>query len=175
MRSKVDTRRLALRRAVPTDIEPYCEKIYCDPAVMEMLPGRVALSMSAAVPRACANLLGSWEADGFGPWIVRLQDSEEILGHCGLRRWPESEDVEVLYALTPQAWGHGYASEAAAASVEEGFSTLGVERIIAGVVAENTASIAVLARLGMTFWKAEDFRDLHVHLYALHRDRAISA
>ena len=35
----------------------------------------------------------------------------EILGHCGLRRWPDSDDIEVLYALTPRIWGQGCAED----------------------------------------------------------------
>ena len=165
----INTHRLSLRRATQEDIKPYCKQIYCNPQVMEMLPGRIALSMSAAIPRARANLLATWESDEVGPWIVRRKGSEEIIGHCGLRHWPESNDIEVLYGFTPQVWGHGYASEAAQASVDEGFSALNLQRIIAGALPENEASIKVLIKIGMEFWQEKAFHGMRIHRYTLTR------
>jgi RimJ/RimL family protein N-acetyltransferase len=49
----------------------------------------------------------------------------------------------------PDHQGNGYATEAANALLRLGFETLGLRRIIARVDARNTASAAVLRRIGM--------------------------
>ncbi len=169
MRTSVNTERLTLRRASEHDLDVYCERIYGDPDVMRMLPGRTPLPLPEARGRAHANLIQHWETRGFGPWLVLLKDSQRILGHCGLRIWPESQDVEVLYALESGAWGMGYATEAARAAVRAGFEDLSLDRLIAGADGENAASIGVLKKLGMSPWEERDFHGLRLVMFTLHR------
>ncbi len=169
MRQSIETPRLLLRRATEHDLDVYCRAIYGEPKVMSFLPGRSAVPMDAALPRARVNLLETWASDGFGPWIVIEKVTSAIVGHCGLRRWPGTDDIEVLYAFTPDVWGRGFATEAARCAVAEGFSRLGLERIIAGVMQDNAGSARVLTKLGMRFWKAEQFHDLELDMYHLHR------
>jgi RimJ/RimL family protein N-acetyltransferase len=56
--------------------------------------------------------------------------------------------VELAYALAPDVWGRGYATEAASACVRAGFDELGLDRILADVDPENSASIRVLQKAG---------------------------
>jgi ribosomal-protein-alanine N-acetyltransferase len=55
------------------------------------------------------------------------------------------------YAIGADHWGNGYASEATALMVEFGFETLQLHRISAAIGPDNSASIAVAARLGMSY------------------------
>lgn len=81
--------------------------------------------------------------------IVR-SSSPELIGTAGLRRrTPESRVADLGFELTPSRWGQGYATEAAGALVEYGFSELGLHRIHAHCIAENQASARVLERIGM--------------------------
>lgn len=169
MRNAIETQRLILRRATEEDLEDYCDRVYREPRVMAMLPGGVALRGEEAIARARATMLDSWQREGFGPWLVLAKQTMEILGHCGLRRWPESEDVEVLYALYPAAWGRGYASEGARVAVDEGFSALGRARIIGAALPRNTGSIRVLEKLGMQFWREQELRGMRLNMYRLAR------
>jgi len=169
MRSAMHTDRLRLRRAAEADLEAYCRTTLCDANVMAMLPGHEALTLETALPRARATLIETWREHGFGPWLVSERSSEAILGHCGLRYWPGTEDVEVLYALTPHVWGLGYATEAARTSVAEGFTFLGLRRIIAAAFPENLASIRVMTQLGLRYWKRGDLRGERVDMYQLDR------
>jgi ribosomal-protein-alanine N-acetyltransferase len=99
--------------------------------------------------------------------IERREDGLPV-GHCGLKRvddWPfaqstlESEsELEIGYMLDPDWWGHGYATEAAGSALADGFKNFGRERLLARANAENTASIAVMLRCGMTF-EAEQLED----------------
>ncbi len=59
-----------------------------------------------------------------------------------------AEDIEIGWHLHPDAWGAGYASEAAAAVLEEAWAA-GLERIVAVTNPANLASQAVCRRIGM--------------------------
>jgi ribosomal-protein-alanine N-acetyltransferase len=163
----LDTERLTLRRPRPDDLDQYCARIYGDPAVMRMLPGGRPLPLPEARVRAQTNLLEHWERHGFGPWLVIERASGQLIGHCGLRFWPETTDVEVLYALVPDAWGKGYATEAARRAAASGFESLALGTLIAGADVENAGSIRVLGKLGMRPWQLREFHGLKLQMFRL--------
>ncbi len=61
---------------------------------------------------------------------------------------PDDRRAEIGYAFAATEWGHGYAPEAASRAIEWAFTTLGLHRLDAVVVAGNDRSIRVLRRLG---------------------------
>ena len=68
---------------------------------------------------AMAAWLGQWELRGTGHWALEEKKSGQFVGRAGLHRharhdWP---GVEVGWALHPDYWGFGYATEAGAAAV----------------------------------------------------------
>ena len=82
--------------------------------------------------------------------VVVLRATGEVIGDVVLfYRSEQHRTGEIGYILNPDYSGHGYATEAARALLELGFSGLGLHRIIARVDARNAASLAVLRRLGM--------------------------
>ena len=70
---------------------------------------------------------------------------------------PCAPAVEVGWRLHPDHWGHGYATEAAAAALDFGLGPAGLDEIVAFTAATNTRSQAVMARLGMTRDAGGDF------------------
>ncbi len=58
--------------------------------------------------------------------------------------------VEVAWRLDRRYWGRGYATEAAQASVDDGFRRIGLTAVVAMTTLGNHASIRVMERLGMT-------------------------
>ena len=73
-----------------------------------------------------------------------------LIGNCGVRvNDPEQREGNIGYELDPAYWGHGYATEAARAVLSFGFERLGLHRIWAECVADNSASAHVLEKLGM--------------------------
>jgi ribosomal-protein-alanine N-acetyltransferase len=165
----VETDRLLLRRIQPDDMDAYFERIYADPDVTRTLPPGAPIPREAFDRRISGLMVGHWETHGFGPWVVVDRHDDQLLGHCGLKDWPDSEDVEVLYAIARSEWGRGIATEAARASVAFGFDELGLETIIGGVLSHNTASRRVLEKLGMHETGPLKFRDVDVVGYAVHR------
>jgi RimJ/RimL family protein N-acetyltransferase len=55
----------------------------------------------------------------------------------------------VVESLGQSPWGHGYASEAAPASLRHGFDQVGLDEIVAFTTTLNTRSQAVMVRIGM--------------------------
>ena len=85
-----------------------------------------------------------------GRFSTLLKDGT-YLGWCGLKYHPETDEVDLGYRFMKKYWGLGYATEAAKACLEYGFSTLKLKKIIAQAMPDNKASIKVIQKLGMTF------------------------
>ena len=73
-------------------------------------------------------------------------DCPRLIGSIGLRH--EDGVHELGYWLTPDAWGRGYATEAARIVIEQARHALGVRRIEASHHLDNAASRKVLTKLG---------------------------
>jgi RimJ/RimL family protein N-acetyltransferase len=99
--------------------------------------------------------------DGWGLWAVELADGAPFVGMVGLHRvraeLPCAPAVEVEWRLHPDAWGHGYATEAAAAALRFGFDEAGLDEIVAFTTTLNTRSQAVMERIGMVRDPGRDF------------------
>jgi hypothetical protein len=67
---------------------------------------------------------------GFSTWAVRLNDDGEPIGTCGLEFLPDGR-VEIGYRLRRDQWRKGYATEAARAWLDHGFSKPGLGQIVA--------------------------------------------
>ena len=81
---------------------------------------------------------------------ITLPEGGRLIGNCGIRRKPENDwEADIGYELAPEYWGRGYATEAAQAMVEFGFRELGLHRISSWCIAENSASVRVLERVGL--------------------------
>jgi RimJ/RimL family protein N-acetyltransferase len=81
---------------------------------------------------------------------IVLQTTHVLIGTCGIRMVTvHAQEAELGYELHPDSWGHGYATEAAWNMLAFGFHILPLQRVGAQCLAENTASVRVLERLGM--------------------------
>lgn len=110
--------------------------------------------------------LRAYERDfGFSFWIVERQEDDEILGFCGLKRAnaPGAEaiagEIEIGWRLREDAWGHGYAKEAAIASLDLAFDRFQAARVVAVTAARNVPSQGLMKRLGMSRREELDFID----------------
>ena len=79
-----------------------------------------------------------------------LKSSNQLIGNCGIRMDdPNALEANIGYELDPKHWNNGYATEAAHAIVDFGFSRFGVHRVWSWCVADNVGSAHVLEKLGM--------------------------
>jgi ribosomal-protein-alanine N-acetyltransferase len=163
----VETARLYLRRLQTTDLDEYYQYIYADSEVMRTLPPFGPISRAEFDTRVPAFMVEHWAVHGFGPWAVIHRPDNQFIGHCGLRYWPGSSDVEVLYALARRYWGQGLATEGARASLRYGFEHLQLERIMAAALVDNEASRRVLEKIGLRYEHNFQFHGLAVASYSL--------
>ncbi|MBN8831932.1 MAG: GNAT family N-acetyltransferase [Sphingomonadales bacterium] len=148
------TERLILRAWREEDHAPLLAMCR-DPAVMEHLGP--PLDAQAAIDRQNA-----WQAKhGHCFWAIERRADGAMLGFCGLKPGPEKTPienrVEIGWRLRADAWGQGYAREAAQASLAWGFANLDEDRIWAITVPANSRSWGLMERLGMTRHEDLDF------------------
>lgn len=144
---RLETERLYLRAWRPDDFEAFAE-MNADADVQRHLSG-APLSRSDAW-RSLATSVGQWTLRGYGTWAVERKSDGVLLGKVGIihpEGWP---GIEVGWTLAKHAWGHGYATEAARASIDYAFITLPLERVISIIHPQNAASQKVAARVGET-------------------------
>ncbi len=74
-----------------------------------------------------------------------------FLGWCGLKYFPETDEVDLGYRFMKKYWGKGYATESSRACLNYGFHELKLKRIMAKAMPENKDSLKVMQKLGMVF------------------------
>src|SRR5205814_465429 len=89
------------------------------------------------------------EERGFSSWALIELVSGRLIGDVGFGVFAPTGDVELGYTLARDAWGRGYATEAASACLAAGLADLDVGRIIALVAVDNETSQRVAMRIGM--------------------------
>ena len=104
-----------------------------------------------------------------GLFGVRRRGSENLIGFCGFVRLEGMEDPELAYELTREAWGEGLGTEASLACLRHAFESAGLERVIAGADADNTASVRVMEKLGMSSAGRLNANAPEEPYYAVHR------
>lgn len=82
-------------------------------------------------------------------WGIKIKGKEGIIGTIGIQDWSiEHKRADISYALFPEYWGNGYATEAVREVLSFGFKELDLTRIGAIVFVENTGSNQLLTKLG---------------------------
>lgn len=152
-----ETDRLILRDWREEDWEPFWQGTNT-PAVMRWLGGVCDDNKRRA---AQERLLGYERDHGHTFWALERKQDGAILGFCGLKRSNQAGGpmgmMEVGWRLREDAWGQGYAGEAAKATLELAFSRSDADEVIALTVDANTPSWGLMIRLGMERREDLDF------------------
>ena len=143
------TPRLQLRQWRDTDRLPFAA-MNTDPTVMEFFPALLSRGESdAGIDRQIAH----FQKYGWGFWAVETLADRQFIGFVGIKKvtddMPFAPAVEIGWRLARTAWGKGYASEAAKASLQVGFEQLALNEIVSFTVPGNFRSRAVMEKLGM--------------------------
>jgi RimJ/RimL family protein N-acetyltransferase len=99
-----------------------------------------------------AGWLGQWELRGTGQWALEEAATGTFVGRAGTH-WPHREDwpgIEVGWALHPEHWGKGYATEAGLAALGYAFDHFDVEEVFSVILPDNHRSQSVAIRLGFS-------------------------
>ena len=144
-----ETDRLILREFVPGDASSVFQ-LNNDPEVMKYTGDKPFESVESA--RAFLINYDHYKKHGYGRWAMFEKNSSDFIGWCGLKY--DSEGLaDVGYRLLKNKWGYGFATEAASYCVKIGFSEFNFSGIIGRAMKDNIASIKVLQKIGMYYWK----------------------
>ena len=105
-----------------------------------------AVLTEAEIAAAIAESTASFQAGGYGLWLLRPAGGAPLAGTAGLRPL-EDLGLEIIWSLAP---GRGYATEAARAVLDYALGPLGLPEVLAEIDEGNTASARVAERLGLT-------------------------
>ncbi|MCB9081965.1 MAG: GNAT family N-acetyltransferase [Lewinellaceae bacterium] len=94
---------------------------------------------------------------GYGRLAVLERSTGDYLGWCGLKYDPDLAETDLGFRFKRSAWNRGFATEAALVCLQQGFTEFDLDLIVGRVMADNKASIRVLEKVGMTFWKPFEF------------------
>ena len=154
---QLETRRLLLRVPDESDVDAWTE-MYAQPSVERWLKARTREQVAEYI-RAIRE---RHAADGFGILAAVRKHDRRVVGRAGMLVWDDrtwtpttlreagaNGEVEIGWALHPDVWGHGYATEASIPCRD--FVLEHVRpRVIALIDPENVRSIAVAERLGLS-------------------------
>jgi RimJ/RimL family protein N-acetyltransferase len=137
------TDRLVLRGFRASDWDDYAA-MNADPAVREWLSGKT-LSREEAWAQM-ESFLGQWALRGYGVFAVEFEGC--FAGRVGLLHLADWPEPELSWTLAASFWGHGLATEAAAAAKRWAFAHLRRDRLVSYIRAGNVRSRKVAERLG---------------------------
>ena len=141
---ELETARLVLRIPQVPDFDRFAETLGNEEAARYI----GGLHVRAAAWRRFLQMPGAWALQGFGMFSVIEKASGLWVGQAGPWRpegWPGNE---IGWTFHPDAWGKGYATEAATAAADWAFTALGWDSIIHCIHPDNAGSQQVARRLG---------------------------
>jgi [ribosomal protein S5]-alanine N-acetyltransferase len=86
-----------------------------------------------------------------GEMSVYRQSDACYLGWCAISHSRFLNDIELGYRFRRDAWGYGYATEAATAMLSAAYQSTDLDQILACAHPDNAASIRVLVKLGFKY------------------------
>jgi RimJ/RimL family protein N-acetyltransferase len=144
----IETDRMMLRPWVESDVQHLFQATNT-PDVMLFLGG---LQEPEAFEAAFHRHTKLQTENGFCFWIMERRTDSLLLGSCGLKvgtLGPITGEIEIGWRLRRDAWGQGYAREAAMATLDWTWRNLGCRRVVATTVRDNARSWGLMERLGM--------------------------
>jgi [ribosomal protein S5]-alanine N-acetyltransferase len=168
---RIETARLVCER-LQRDHERDLSALLRDPRVAPMTWPRPAGPTEVEISINLAAKLDHWERYGFGMWLLRDRATGAMVGRGGLQ-WTHAtgvDEVEAGWAIVPDRWGRGLATEMALLAVDVGLRDLDLRSIIAFTLPHNVASRRVMEKAGFVYERAIVYVDLAHVLYRRARD-----
>jgi [ribosomal protein S5]-alanine N-acetyltransferase len=157
----LETERLLLRELRPDDFDAV-HAYGSDPEVVEFVPW--GPNTEQETRDFINNTVADQSEDPRVDWVYaivprdegrvidgsRTHDHGRLVGTVGLYLRPSDPGQAMLgYALAPEAWGRGYATEASRTMITFAFDVLDLRRVWAACDPDNTGSIRVLEKAGL--------------------------
>lgn len=157
MTPAIATARLRLRQWTDEDVAPWAQ-MNADPRVMEFFvtttPRERSFELAALMREDIAK-------NGYGWFVMERRDAPGFAGVIAIDDihydMPFRPLREIGWRLPVESWGHGYATEAAQATLQFAFEQLRWPEVVAMTAIINARSRRVMEKLGMTHDPSEDF------------------
>jgi len=146
------TPRLVLRQFTKDDVDNLTD-LNSDAEVMRYITGGRATLREEIRDTVIPFHLSLYERyDRLGTWAAESADTGEFLGWFHFRpgHGTDTTDIDLGYRLRRAAWNKGYATEGSRALIGMGFTSLGVQRVFAHIMAANSASRRVAEKCGLS-------------------------
>lgn len=147
---RIEAPRLLLRPFTLEDA-PFVLRLLNEPSFHEHIGDKGVRDLEGAKGYLSDGPMASYAKHGHGLMAVVLKATGEPIGMCGLLKRDNLDHSDLGYAFVPEAWGHGYALEAARAALGNAKRN----RVLAIVSQGNVASIRLLEKLGFAFVRLE--------------------
>lgn len=148
----LETERLILKQLSTGDAE-FILELLNEPSFIRNIGDRGVRTIEAANAYILNGPVASYAKNGFGLYLVKLKETDESIGMCGLIKRDTLEDVDIGYAFLPRFWSRGYAVESALGVKKYAKNVVGLSRIVGITDPENEGSIRVLEKIGLQFEK----------------------
>lgn len=158
------TARLRLRPLTEDDA-PFILRLLNEPSFLRFIGDKQVRTLEDAQGYLRGGPLASYQVHGHGLLAVTLAETGEPLGMCGLLKRDHLDAPDLGFAFVPEAWGRGFAREAAEAVLAQAEQDFGYARILALVSPDNDRSIALLGKLGFVFVESLGTDDEPTHLF----------
>ena len=149
----LETDRLQLQWLTLADT-PLMYSIWNDPAFVRYVGDRGIETLEMAETAMRDGPLHLYETYGYGPFRVTRRSDGAVAGVCGLYRRENLDAPDLGFAFLPDYRGLGFGYESSCAVLRYARDELELETVTAIVSPRNTASIALLLKLGLVFEKA---------------------
>lgn len=144
MSTTLETERLILRLPSLDDLDRWAEMM-ADPDCAKFIGGVLP---KTTVWRVVMQVAGAWQLTGVSMFSVVEKQTGKWIGRIGPWQPLDWPGTEVGWGLHRDAWGKGYAVEAATAAIDYAFDALGWSEVVHAINPSNAASQNVAKRLG---------------------------
>ena len=164
----LETERLIIREHVLSDA-PFFFTLNSNYNVVKYT-GDSSFKMIEEAEKIVQYVINQYKENGYGRWLVTEKETGNPIGWCGLKFHTDTKETDIGYRLLESAWGKGYATESAKACMDYGFKLFNLNRIVGDAMKENTVSINVFKKLGMTYLKDSLLDNIESVVYELKKE-----
>jgi [ribosomal protein S5]-alanine N-acetyltransferase len=145
----IETERLCIRKLTMTDVDEVLV-FTSDPREVQYTALFGVMKTKEEVEKYIAEIVNNYPKGAPELLAISLKDSKKVVGLIALDVESISR-ADIMYAVAPDYWGKGIATEAARAMLKFGFKILGLNRIQGVCDPRNVASARVLEKCGMLY------------------------
>lgn len=167
----IETQRLLMKEMVEEDAQNLF-RLNRDPEVMRYT-GDKPFSNETETREFIFNYQSFYQKYGCGRLSTFIKETGEYIGWCGLKYLVDKHETDLGYRFIKQYWGKGYATESAAACLDDGFKRLKLDKINAIAEKDNIASIEVFKKLSLNYVKDEPCDDELCVRFAIRKEEWI--